>query len=86
MIVTVNVTQDHIVSGLRQNCYHCPVAIAMEVSTGQEWSVYVIGARRLCDSVFLDLPDAVRIFASNFDKGHSVAPFSFDINIPEVTK
>jgi hypothetical protein len=85
--VTISVTAEHIAAGEREKCEKCPVALAFltalpradrAVVTGFGVSLYRAGVKTR-----LRLPDAASDFISAFDNSDPVAPFSFDIEIPE---
>lgn len=81
MKVKIEVTQKHIDSGKRADCYYCPIALA------------IMPKRTLLitPSLFFPLwgretmkrlPREVRWFIASFDEKENVEPFSFDLFIP----
>ncbi|KKL61653.1 hypothetical protein LCGC14_2193140 [marine sediment metagenome] len=73
----VNVTQDHIAQGIRDDMCRCPIALALLPSVGS-LSVsreYVI---TLHHGEF-DLPPEAQQFIRDFDAGRMVYPISFEM-------
>ena len=84
MIVTVNVTAEHIEHGERLQCTTCPVALALneQLPVGAPWRVDN-GTLTAITGKFGNMPLSVRQFVSSFDSQVRVAPFSFEIDVPE---
>lgn len=80
--IIVDVTEDDIRHGEREECRNCPVARAIARATGR--AVLVDGDEFCFASVLVDytLPAAARDFIHLFDTGCNVKPFSFTISIP----
>lgn len=84
--MTINVTQGHITKGIRGTSVMCPVALAIREATGQIASVHshkISIYRQVIDSINEwrgSPPDAVRKFILNFDAGHYVEPFMFELD------
>jgi hypothetical protein len=78
----LKVTQDHINRGVRNNCWHCPIALAFKelgLST-------TVGRTEVCyediDSFYtLPLPAEATQFTFNFDAGFAVQPFECEVEI-----
>lgn len=88
MEIEVEVTDDDIRDGVKDMCRYCPIALAIrrkhfdarvEVypSTARFWP----SGNRSGDSMFGDLPDEAMSFIEQFDKGKSVSPFTFKLNL-----
>lgn len=82
--ITVEVTRADIEAGVRNDCYACPVALAIARLVGVDRCVSVgfsdtwILAHRMATSA------VVRDFISRFDAGQDgLEPFSFEIDIPD---
>lgn len=78
----IKVTQDHIDQGTRKSALSCPVALAvMEACKANLAQVtrYGIGVgyRRAVHA-----PASVSSFVLDFDKGHPVVPFEFELEVP----
>jgi hypothetical protein len=85
MKTKINVTQDNIDSGTRASYRSCPVAQALHDATGQDWWVAAFSAgnsdRFVTNCKFLELPSCAVDFVESFDKGHSVEPFTFTLDL-----
>lgn len=84
--MTINVTQEDIDRGERGQCRTCPIAKAV-IRELDETDVYVIGPYLVIGihgptRLTIDLPDAVTRFVEDFDSEDSVAPFSFELEVP----
>lgn len=81
----IEVTESDIVHGARWDCDNCPIALAIERATHQAncWSVLWNRATSPLGTVWL--PDEAKDFIDNFDNERPVAPFSFDVDLPEPT-
>lgn len=96
MLTKIEVTQEDIRSGQRCDCTRCPLAVAVarkapgakqvSVSNGMAWffarnpDEHSPVAELLSQAA---LPGEGRLFYVQFDQGKIVAPFSFDLDIPE---
>lgn len=96
MIVHIPVTQDDIAHGIRKDCHGCPIARAilrvlkpghrieiagktirierLRIYQGQEEGIIA------CISL---VTNEIAAFVNAFDKGQSVKPFTFKLNLPE---
>lgn len=76
----IEVTQADIEFGEVGHAEACPVALALERTTGRRW---VVGDDELEDRKFgiIDSPSAVAAFVRAFDAGRPVAPFTFDLEV-----
>jgi len=82
-MVTIRVTQEHIVRGKRADCGKCPVALAVLDSGFQ--SVRVDGCSVQAYNSFglrkRQLPLAVEQWVCRFDFGAHVEPFEFNLDL-----
>ena len=81
----INVTQDHIDRGQRQNCEECPIALAVkEQFPDKVWNISVE------EELFIDwkdgpygesfiFPEIASAFIVDFDNNQPVGPFSFKV-------
>lgn len=79
--ITVRVTKRHISTGVKGDCYDCPVALAtgeaiQSLASFDGDSVWGVGF----DCIFA--PRSARRFAERFDDGRKVKPFSFKLKFP----
>lgn len=85
MLVTVNVTQECIDDGERHACTQCPIALALQPLVdgllGVERTTFTI--RKDTHSATGALPHEARLFVAAFDNQLEVAPFSFELDIPD---
>lgn len=86
--ILLNVTQDHINRGKRQDCSACPIALAlMDQFPGAEVEVSGVGIlikKRLKDyKKYWSNPETAK-FISTFDYGFPVKPFS--CKLVEITR
>lgn len=82
MKLTVNVTQQHIQKGTRNDCRRCPVALALNEQHPCEngWRVSWLYARRDPSVLGAKLPENAQRFVTKFDDGkRNVEPFTFDL-------
>jgi stringent starvation protein B len=82
----ITVTQDHITRGIRGSGISCPVALAIGERIPQE----LVGVGSLAvelsiqgTSRHVSLPLNARLAINNYDTGHAIHPFSFELPIPE---
>ena len=79
----VQVDQTHIDRGFRRRALCCPVAIALQEATGQDWWVGDgdEGGTVLdpCIGEEVEAPREVHRFRYRFDFGKPVKPFQFEI-------
>lgn len=88
MKLTVNVTRKHIDEGVIGQHALCPVALAlMEQHPPKDGDWFVLGPyvdrNDGAGHKRLALPTAARAFTYNFDRLRPVAPFTFEIEVPE---
>jgi len=80
MSTVITVTAEHIAAGKREDCEHCPIALAVaEVFPGSPYVdefACIITAGDGSETEF-DLPDEARAFVEAFDNGQPAAPFTF---------
>lgn len=77
----IEVTQNDIEMGLRDNCRSCPVARALTRATGKPWQVHADRFQldqHECDTLDAEMPGAVSDFVQEFDACRPVQPFSFE--------
>lgn len=80
----IEVTKEDIYSGTRTDCQRCPIALAVNRALGIKTSI--IGRECMYlnkDSTEIHLPLVARNFISSFDYGILLAPFSFEIELPD---
>ena len=84
-MLKVNVTQEHINKGERYSSVSCPIAWALRDAL----SVDCYGVNvRASEATWFDnghwrrtwLPDTAQHFVVEFDKGHNMEPFSFELD------
>lgn len=75
----VNVKQEHIDDGEREDIERCPIALALREQTGDCWTVGPQGCEIEDADIFLRLPLIAQQFVKDFDTGNSVTPFSFEL-------
>lgn len=81
--ITVEVTQADIDEGERGHCAQCPIAKAMERTTGEVWHVTLFGAFPRDRYVpTAQIPSKVQEFILAFDRGEPVTPFTFTLEVP----
>jgi hypothetical protein len=83
----VSVTQDHITHGGKGHPKHCPLALAISALLGDRQIVSVLDTTfrvfaadysLLCVRT---LPESAVFFRREFDRGHPVEPFRFEVEI-----
>lgn len=88
MKLSVSVTQDDILLGKKSNCDFCPVAYAVrrvvpdkyiKISVGRRWLVLWPNDTVICTEV--ELPEVVKTFIKEFDRGLPVSPFTFEMDL-----
>lgn len=81
--IRVNVTQRDIERGTPERSDICPIARAARRHEGlREAFVAQTHVELVWPSRVVELPPEARVFILAFDKGHPVAPFSFDLEVP----
>ena len=80
--IRVQVTQEDIDQGEADNCFDCPVALALKRVTGAV--IEVNNSFAIVDGVAIRLPPTVEIWIANFDYNgpDAVKPFSFSLELP----
>ena len=91
-MTVITVTAEHIAKGIRGNCEHCPVALALldaypdltYISVGPD----AITMQHGKDTAEIEVtaPCEVEYFICDFDEGAAVAPFTFALDYPAVTR
>lgn len=64
-------------------CLECPVALGANRAFGQPVTVDGIFLRALNSGRGVELPRVAKKFVMAFDLGRPVAPFAFDLELPE---
>lgn len=95
-MVRVDVTADDIKNGRRSSAPGCPVALALR---RLGYNTPHVSGRDVCinhgldgnnflapDHLYVTLPQEVAVFTRAYDDGHAVEPFSFEADLPELTK
>ena len=83
--VTIDVTQDDIDQGKRENCTLCPIALAAQrVFPGKSihvsvFNLWVDNSPAAEDGRGYPLPEVACKFLQDFDHGRPVQPFKFGI-------
>lgn len=77
-MIKIKVNRNDINGGERNNCYNCPVALAIRRTTNTLPKVYVCSVEIKERSI--TLPVEVQSFIYSFDHGESVEPFTFILN------
>lgn len=80
--VRVSVTQQDIDIGKRVSGGACPLALALTRACGGDCWVYGFGIAEIGGQQF-GMPEEATAFVLNFDCGHAVQPFEFDLEVPE---
>jgi hypothetical protein len=75
----VVVTAKDIVKGRRSIADRCPVALALQRSTGRRWEVYFTHLSDVWHHAGQPTPLAVADFCEKFDDGIGVRPFAFEL-------
>jgi hypothetical protein len=93
--VRVEVTAEDIAKGERAECGRCPVALAckrvlpgarvMVDGCSIDFTLKPAGEGEWDDWTSIEAPAEVDAFIQAFDDGHPVAPFAFDLDIPEAS-
>ena len=94
-MIEIRILEKHIRSGIRGSCKSCPVALAAKEKTGSTWFVTGVTMTNIskCEAgppgdgelylshLSIPLPQFVRESIRRFDRGETVEPFSFSIEI-----
>lgn len=91
----IEITQENILNGVREDACRCPIALAfrrvftldadeIEVDEGEVIFFVIEPGHSLysCNRP-IKLPSEAQNFVREFDAGHVVKPISFEFNIPE---
>lgn len=81
----IQVTQEHIDNGLRNSCFSCPIALAINECngiTGAQVLLHEIRIRKDCNlyDVNCKTTKQIRDFMMLFDNGRKVEPFEFELD------
>lgn len=83
----IHVTQKHVDAGKANDCWRCPVALALSDVLMEPWKPIVSGwGVTFVDTVLVvsrevkEFPLELHCFIDNFDDGIPVEPFSFEIH------
>lgn len=79
--MVIEVTQDDIDKGVKNNACQCPVARAIARGTEEEWVVDSHSLVRMRDARVWHTPPAAYWFINRYDQGESVEPFTFELPI-----
>lgn len=79
----IQVTQEHINKGITGSACFCPIALAANAGEiGRKFGpVRVMPSSIMVDTELLELPAVAKLFIIDFDHGHPVEPFEFDLEI-----
>lgn len=89
-MITINVTQKDINSGIRADCHVCPVAIAVsrvlglndvEISAASIYADFAGSNYYREARIIQPLPLQVRSYIRAFDAGNEIEPFSFNLDM-----
>lgn len=83
MKITIDVTQDDINKGIKENCRFCPVALAVQRTFNDPEMDVFSPCIKNCEEDRVASPSSVCDFIDRYDNGESVQPFSFEIDVPE---
>jgi hypothetical protein len=88
-VTTINVTAGHIAKSRRQDCWRCPVALAIRSAFPNATAIEVTAAwAGISDGeqyAEIRLPLEASEFIWEFDDGGTPEPFTFDLDYPAVT-
>lgn len=76
--MTVEVKQEHIDAGLKNNCVNCPIAKAL-LDCGYSARVGSIHVFISDTKIKYSLPAIAQVFIAHFDSDLPVAPFIFEL-------
>jgi hypothetical protein len=90
MLTTIHVTETDIQNGKEGDCALCPIALSLKRYIDERYSVFVhddsasmASFERLDMIPPIPLPQEAKAFIKAFDCFLPVAPFSFQLDIPE---
>lgn len=81
--ITVSVTEQDIILGVRRNCSSCPVALAIKRKLGHgcvDVLPFVVWIG-WCPSYATRLPIEATKALDDFDNGETIKPFSFELEV-----
>lgn len=83
-MITVNVTEEDIKEGIKEDCWRCPIARAINRALPDGWvcdvsNYKVTLIKNLCPVEVHPLPWVARGFISMFDSGNVVEPITFEL-------
>ena len=89
-MTTITVTAEHIANGNAASCTECPVALAIsdgipEATGAYVTQLFVILHRGNDQLAKIRTPHSAVTFINDLTNQKRVAPFSFDLDYPEVT-
>lgn len=78
----IRIEQRHIDGGERRHCDHCPIALALNEATRDQWVVSLNSYWRARDQKTLHpLPEAARVWIENYDAKRLVLPTEFEMEV-----
>lgn len=86
MIITIQVTEQDISTGLAGDCEECPIALAIYRAlsdAGVRVGTAGVTLYREGTNAMLALPEAATRFIDGFDHDEAVEPFEFDLDVPD---
>lgn len=83
MTMRIDVTQEDIDKGVKKCHCTCPIALALKRQTRVAYEVSDDCVVAVTDRFAHGLPEHASSFIRAFDMGLIVAPFSFELDIPE---
>ena len=90
MTATISVTREHIANGVREDCEHCPIALAI-LETFPDVNYAAVGPDACTigtpdgSDTELNLPGEALDFIWGFDDDGAGEPFTFELDYPAVT-
>lgn len=78
----IKVTQKHIDNGFKNNCWRCPIALAIEEQLINKSFTVASSTIRIQGNV-INLPYEACNFIRKFDNGLPVEPFEFELDYNE---
>lgn len=87
--VWIHVTKRDIEIGRKLSCYYCPIAIAIDRRTRDDWRIGVLGHQCAVfptiaepNATHTDLPEKAIEFIAKFDFDEEVRPIRFQMELP----
>jgi len=86
MLITLEVTQEDIAAGVKQNCYECPISKALTRMGYSNVLTSTLGILGTINDIRYRcrIPPEALVFIGDFDKGKTVSPFTFNIDFAPV--